>query len=292
MLEIFKFIVQRSYVAMLIAGVIGGLSQLILPFSIISSAIVSLYILRKGEQSGFWVLLVTAVIIYVLSFFIQGRPGLEFPVALILLVPVYVSSTVLRTSESQGLAIVAVGVCAAISAIGIQLYSGDAVGWWAEWLQTVVQGVKGATLEGFEANGTSQIMNGLIALLLGMASIISLLLARWIQAALYHPGGFKAEFQLIVIPRKILYASIVLISVFALLSKNLMYDMAIIASMMYFFQGLAIFHYTTEKKGYSSAYLLPPYILLFFIPQFAVVGLACVGVTDAFLNYRQLSKPL
>ncbi len=292
MLELIKSTIQRPYLAMLVAGVLGGLAQLMLPLSIVSSAMVCLFILRKGERAGFWVMLVAAVIIYQMSLVIESKPGLEFPIALILLVPAFISSSVLRTTQSQGLAIAAVGICAALLAIGVQIYSGNAVAWWAEWLRNAVQGVKGATVEGFEENGTLQIMNGLIAMLLGISTILSLLLARWIQAVLYHPGGFKEEFQLIMIPRKFLYLWLALLAVFAVFNINLMYDLAIIAAMMYLFQGLAIFHYTTEKKGYSSAYLLPPYILLFFMPQFAVVGLACVGVTDALLNYRKLSKPL
>lgn len=289
MLNVINLIIQRSVLTILVAGVIGGLSQLLLPLSIVSSALIGLYLLRKGERAGLWVLLFASIIIYQMSFLIPSRPGLAFPVALIILVPVYVSSSVLRTTQSQGLAIVAVGICAALLAIGIQLYSGDAVAWWAEWLQSAVQGVKGATVEGVEENGTLQIMNGLIAMLLGIASILSLLLARWMQAALFNPGGFKKEFQLIVIPRKVLYLWIAFVALFAVMQSSLMYDLAIIGAMMYFFQGLSIFHYTTDKKGYSSAYLLPPYILLFFMPQFVVVGLACVGVTDAFINYRKLA---
>ena len=73
MLELIKSTIQRPYLAMLIAGVLGGLAQLMLPLSIVSSAMVCLYILRKGERAGFWVMLVAAIIIYQMSLVIESK---------------------------------------------------------------------------------------------------------------------------------------------------------------------------------------------------------------------------
>ncbi len=289
MLEIAKFFMQRSYLALLIAGVLGGLAQLLLPLAVFSSAIVSLYLLRKGGQAGLWFALLTASVIYGLSVLIPGKPGLEFPVALMILPAAFICSWVLRASASQGLVVTAAGLFSAIMAIGIQIYSGDAVAFWQAWLQVAVQGVKGATVSGFEDNGTLQIMNGLMAMLFGTATLLSVLLARWMQSLVYNPGGFQSEFQQMRIPAKILLILLFAGIMFFVLQRNIMLDLLLIAAMMYCFQGLAIFHYTTRKKGYGSAYLLPPYLLLLLMPQFAVVGLACVGASDAFLNYRKLT---
>lgn len=285
-----QFIMQGRLRAIVIAGVLGGLSQSLLPLSLISAAIVSMYILRKGEAEGLVVLIGAAAIIYIMSFYIQSRPGLDFPVALILLVPVYICSRVLRATESQGYAIAAAAACSAIFAFAVQLITGDAVLWWEEWLKTAMAGVRGATYQGFEDDGTIFIMNGLIAMLLGLSTICSILIARWMQSIVYNPGGFRLEFQLIQIPRLFLYGLIVLILVFAALQSNLMSDLLIISSMMYFFQGLATLHYNVNKQKRSSAYLLPPYLLLLMVPHFVVIGLACVGVSDTFLNYRKLPR--
>ena len=287
-----KFIMQGRFRSLVTAGVIGGLSQLLLPLSLISSALVSLYILRKGEKEGLVVLVGAAAIIYFISFYVQSRPGLDFPVALILLLPVYLCSRVLRATESQGYAIATAAACSAIFAFAVQLISGDAVVWWGEWLKTAVVGVKGANYEGFEDDGTILVMNGLIAMLLGMSTIASVLIARWLQSALYHPGGFREEFQVIQIPRLFLYGLFILVMVFAALQSNLLYDLLMIAAMMYFFQGLATLHYNVNKKGRSNAFLWPPYLLLLILPHFAIIGLACVGVTDTFFNYRKLPRIL
>lgn len=285
-----QFIMKGQFRAILLAGILGGFSQRFPPLAIFSSVIVSMYIMRKGEAEGLVVLIGTAAITFVMSFYIESRLGLDFPVALGLLIPVYLCSRVLRATESQGYAITAAAACSAVFAFSVQLITGDAILWWSGWLETVVENVRGATYEGFEEDGTIMVMNGLVAILLGLSTISSILIARWMQSILYNPGGFKAEFQLIQIPRLFLYGLIVLILVFAALQSSLMGDLLIIGAMMYFFQGLATLHYNVNKQKRSSAFLLPPYLLLFMVPQFVVIGLACVGVSDTFLNYRKLPK--
>ncbi|WP_419641102.1 hypothetical protein [Thiolapillus sp.] len=130
---------------MLIAGILGGLSQRVLPLSLLSLVIVALFLLRKGGREGGMVALGSAAIIVALSFFIASRPGLAYPLALMLL---------LRATAAQGTAVAAAGGCAAAFAIAIQLLSGDAVAWWSDWLKTAVQGVEGASYQGFEDNGS------------------------------------------------------------------------------------------------------------------------------------------
>ena len=97
-----QFIMKGQFRAILLAGILGGFSQRFPPLAIFSSVIVSMYILRKGEAEGLIVLIGTAAITYVMSFYIESRLGLDFPLALVLLIPVYLCSRALRATESQG----------------------------------------------------------------------------------------------------------------------------------------------------------------------------------------------
>ena len=285
-----RFILQGRFRAMIIAGLLGGVAQILMPLSLVSSAIVGLVVLRRGEREGFVVLLGVTAIILVINQFVESRPGFDLPVTLLFLGPVFVCASILRITEAQGIAIAAASICAALFAIVIQVYTGDAVSWWGDWLKIVVQGVEGAKYQGFEDNGTLRMMNGLIAMLLSLAVIISLLLARWMQAQVYHPGGFGKEFQVLQIPGRVSTFVALLILILAVVQRQLMYDLIIIFGVMYFFQGLAILHHNNKKKGYSTAYLMPPYLLLIFIPHYVFVGMACVGISDLFINYRKLPK--
>jgi hypothetical protein len=280
---------RGRYQALLTAGIIGGLAQLMLPLALLSSAIVALYILRKGDKEGIFVLFGAAVIIMMVSFFVPSRPGLEYPLAIILLLPVYLCATILRSSASQGLMVTMATGCAVILAITIQVISGDAVAWWSEWLKIAVQGVEGASYQGFEDNNSIRFINGLVAMMLAMATCASLFIARWMQATLYYPGAFSKEFQLLQTPKRIIFFIVVMLAIAAVLNGNLMYDLAIISTTLYFFQGLAVLHYNAARqKGSPLFYLVPPYLVLTFVPHYAIVGLACVGVTDLWLNYRKL----
>ena len=286
-----EFVMRGPYQALITAGIIGGLAQLMLPLALLSSAIVGLYILRKGDKEGIFVLFGATIVIMIVSFFIQSRPGLSYPLAIILLLPVYLSTTILRATGSQGLMVVMAAGCAAVLAVAVQLLSGDAVAWWSGWLKVAVNGVEGATYQGFEESGSIQLINGLVAMMLGMATCASVFIARWMQSMLYYPGEFRKEFQVLQIPRKILFFIFVILGIAAILNRNLMYDLAIIATTLYFYQGLAVLHHNAAKqKGSPLIYLVPPYLVLTFAPHYAIVGLACVGVTDLWLNYRKLSK--
>ena len=290
MRELVRFILQGRFRAMIIAGLLGGAAQIFMPLSLISSAVAGLVVLRRGEREGFVVLLGIMVIILVINQFVESKSGFELPVTLLFLGPVFVCASILRTTEAQGMAIAAASIFAAFFAIAVQVFTGDAASWWGDWLKIVVQGVEGAKFQGFEENGTLRMINGLIAMLLSLAVIISLLMARWMQAQVYNPGGFGKEFQVLQIPRRVATAVVLLILVLAIVQRQLMYDLVIIFGVMYFFQGLAILHHNNNKKGYSTAYLLPPYILLLFMPHYVFVGMACVGISDLFINYRKLTQ--
>lgn len=290
MRELVKFILHGRFRGMIIAGLLGGAAQVLMPLSLMSSAIAGLLVLTRSEREGFVELLGITAIILLLNQFVQNKPGFDIPVTLLLLGPVFICTTILRITQAQGIAIAGAAIFAALFAIAVQVYSGDAVSWWGEWLKVVVQGVEGADYQGFEENGTLRLMNGLIALILCLAVIISLLLARWLQAKVYNPGGFAKEFQVLQIPGQVTAIVVVLIMIFAVLQSQLMYDLMIVFTLMYFFQGFAILHHNNNKKGYSTAYILPPYLLLIFIPQYVFVGMACVGISDLFINYRKLAK--
>ena len=283
-----EFIIYSRFRTIIIAGILGGLSQLMLPLSLLSLAIVALFILRKGEREGGYVLFGTAAVIVVMSFFIASRPGFTYPLVILLLLPVYICAVLLRLTAAQGVAVAAAGVCAAVFAIAIQLFSGDAVTWWSTWLKTAVQGVPGATYQDFQDNGSLLIMNGLIPLMLGLTAVASVLLGRWLQSLGYNPGEFRKEFYALKIPKAVVSGNIALLAVTAMFNQRLMIDVLIVSTLMYFFQGLAVLHYAAAKKKSGILYLAPPYFLLTVAPHYVIVGMACVGVTDILLNFRKL----
>ncbi len=284
------YVMRGPFQALGVAALFGLLSIQILPAAILCASIVALFILRKGHKNSLILFFGTIALSYLASRIIPGRPGLDFPIVILLLVPVWFSALILRATESQGLAISAAIFFAALFAIFIELYSGNAIQWWAEWLETAVIGVKNASYQQFADSGSLKIMNGLIASVLGICIVISLLLARWLQASLYHPGGFAIEFSNLIVPRQLVYIIGLILLVCFLINRHLFNDLLIVFSTLYFFQGLAILHFYVEKIKSNKSMLLPVYLLIFFVPQYAIIGLAGAGVMDTFLNFRKQLK--
>lgn len=289
MRRVAQFILQGPYQAIVLAGIVGGLAQMLFILAVPSAVAVALFVLRKGEKQGLPVLLGAALVSIAIGTLVDSRPGFDFPVALLLLLPAYFGAKVLRVGESQGLAIVALTACAALFAIAVQVLSGDAQQWWSDWLKIAVQGVPGASYEDFGTNIMPAI-NGLIALLLGLLSSACLLSARWLQALLFNPGGFGREFRVLVLPSRLAVIMLALLPVAAIISLDLFYDLLLVAVMPFFFQGLAVLQHGAEKKRLNSFLMSLPYILLLFMPQFVIVGCACLGGVDLFVNFRKLPR--
>jgi hypothetical protein len=285
-----SYVMKGPIHALSVSVLFGLLSIQILPAAVLCASIVALFTLRKGHKNSFILFFATVVLSYLASLFIPSRPGLDFPIVILLLVPVWISALILRATESQGLAISAAIFCAALFAIFIELYSGNAIQWWGKWLETAVTGVKNASYQQFADSGSLTIMNGLIASVLGIGIVISLLLARWLQANLFNPGGFAAEFNNLIIPKKLLYFISLILLICFLINRDLFNDLLIVFSILYFFQGLAILHFYVEKNKFNKSMLLPVYLLIFFLPQYAIIGLAGAGVMDTFLNFRKQLK--
>jgi hypothetical protein len=285
-----QFVLKGHYRAILLAGILGGAAQAMFLLALPSAAAVALFMLRKGEKQSFIVLLGASLLAVAAGLAVESRPGFDYPVALLLIFPACFGALVLRASASQGLAVASLSACSALFAFAVQVFSGDAAQWWSGWLKIAVQGVPGAQYEGFGSN-VMPVMNGLMALLLGLLSSACMLWARWLQAELFNPGGFGREFRELSLPPRTVGAIPAVLILAAALGLNLLYDMLVVAAMPFFFQGLAVLQHGAVKKRLNKFLTALPYLLLLFMPQFVIVGCACLGGVDMLFNFRKLPRP-
>lgn len=281
-----NFVMQGPFQALAVAGVLGILSQFVLPLALLSNSIIALYVLARRNMEWLAVAIGVSALVIGSSFFVEARPGIGFPLTLILTVPVVLCAKTLEITESQSLSILVAAICAVVLALTIQLVSGDAVQWWADWLKVAVNGVKNATYKGFVESGTLDLMNGLVAMMFVFAAVLTIFIGRWSQAILYNPGGFGKEFTRIRFSFPVLAGMVVILLVTAVINENLFKDFILVFTVPFFFQGMSVLHYTVNAMGRSQSYLWPPYLLLFFFPQYVIVGMAGVGLVDVFLNFR------
>lgn len=291
MREIAAFIMASRWRGVAVAGVCGLLGVFFIPLILLSAATVGLVTLRRGGWEGVLVMAAAAIIVEGVFLLLPPRPGFPFPLVLALWPPVWIGALVLRYTFSQGLSLAVIGVWVLIYVAMMHvLTKGDVEGFWEAWLAQAIANVPGATVEGFRRDGTLRLMNGLVAMAYFASAIVSLLLARWWQAILYHPGGFHAEFCQLRLPRWLLPVLVGVIWLAGYWSKILLADLMIVSMSIYLFQGLAVLHGIVSLRSLSSFWLVPAYALLVFLPQYAVIGLAFLGVVDSWLDFRRRAE--
>ena len=172
---------------------------------------------------------------------------------------------------------------------------GDPVPWWIERLQTLHDLLERAGLPVTDLSD-EQLLRDVAALLTGLvlASLLvgvlsSLLLARWWQSVLVHPGGFRDEFCSL----RLGYTT-GLLTLCAMLAARLasgttgelIAQLAMIMLVPYLLVGLAVIHSVVRQTGRSSGWLAAVYVLLALLPQ-ATLLLAGAGLLDTWVDFRR-----
>jgi hypothetical protein len=112
--------------------------------------------------------------------------------------------------------------------------------------------------------------------------ISCLVLARWWQAVLYNPGGFKTEFhQLRLEPGfAILLAGFILA---ALAGVPPLDSWLVIMSIAPLLSGLALMHYIVAYRKLGFNWLILAYLLALFISPIVIL----LGLIDSVMNFRK-----
>ncbi|MDD1650714.1 MAG: hypothetical protein LUO80_10030 [Methylococcaceae bacterium] len=278
--------VRNIWVAGAFAGIFGVMALRLPPFAIISSALVALVALREGWQRGALMAVIAGVIVSGGWWWLGSRPGLAFPLVFALWPPLLFMTAALRKSGTQGPALLVAGGVMLAFVLVMHVVTDDVVAFWHEWLKSAVASVPGATVKGFEENDTIRLMNGFMALFYGLCLMLALLLGRWMQSIVFHPGGFAPEFRQLTLPRWLLPLAVALIWAGGLWNKMLLADLLMISILLYFFVGLAVIHGVIAVRGLSLGWLVPVYLLIIFFPPQGLAGLALLGVVDTFVHFR------
>ena len=129
-------------------------------------------------------------------------------------------------------------------------------------------------------------MTGMLAASAVVGAVTSVLLARWWQSNLFHPGAFGGEFRALRLGRVAAGIVAVLCVVALVLPSMLLDGLTFVALSVYLFQGLAVAHGVVAHRGMGAAWLAGLYILgLVALPQM-ILALALLGVADAWIDFR------
>lgn len=253
----------------IIAVILLGLIPLV---NLLNPVVVGLIALRKGLQEV--VVICAWAILPLGAWAVAGDV-----VPLIMLIGITGLAVLLRESESWEftlLAAIAVGVCVEVY-FRLQPAVIDAL------MQQLDLYLQASNPQGLQIEEVRDVILSVIGAVYMFLSIVLLMLARWMQAVLYNPGGFKQEFHSLRIGQKVALALIVimLLSSFGIVVPE--------AWVLYFvlplmFLGIALVHSVVAKKNLSSMWLVTFYILL-MLPVVVQI-FVLLALVDSWYDFR------
>ena len=288
------YIMRGRMQAMMVASSLALLSLLLPPVSIVSSAAVALVTLRRGGTEGLYVLVCACLSAAVLGFFLFGSFQFALLYGLVLWLPIWLISCVLREGKHLSVAVEIAVLLGVVGVIGFYLYVEDPALLWNAILNQMVQPMiaSGSDVPVDEVRQSVQVfshyMTGGIAAGTVYGLLFGLFLARWWQSALYNPGGFREEFMSLRVHPKVAIGSILIAAVAWLMSgivSEICWNITILFVVLYTFVGAAILHAVFSSMK-TRRFMVPfMYITLVLVPHMIAV-VVIVGILDVWLDLR------
>lgn len=286
-----NYLISRRIQAVGAISVLTVLSWFVTPFAyLFSGTPVALITLRRGPVPGIQVIIGCFLVVGALALLAHINPMIAGVFAMGVWMPVWLLSLVLRWTEAQGMMVLVAGVMGMIFVVGMRLALHDVSAWWQSsmnaWFKSNVP-ADVATQYQHILHQAAPMMNAMVGGLLVATAVSTLLLARAWQSALFNPGGFRAEFFRLRLPRWMLLPGVLVIV--ALMSLNgsplqpALRDLVMVLLFMYVFQGLATVHRTVAGRRMSRAWLVVTYSMLLLVPD-VILFIACIGMADSLLG--------
>ncbi|MGR9051013.1 MAG: DUF2232 domain-containing protein [Gammaproteobacteria bacterium] len=273
------------------------LSLILLPLGILSSASVALVTLRRGASEGVWVSFSSLIAVSLLGLILFGNYQLTLFLGMVMWLPIWVISVVLRESRNFSLAIVTAMSIGILGVLFLYLYHGDPASMWYEHLQQMFKPMlesmqlqaanEKADLEQF-LERYSHVMTGVVASGFVLYELVfSLFIARWWQAVLFNPGGFKQEYLSLHSQRWLAAATLLVIATglsgFGFVSETAS-NVAVVLILLYMLTGAAVLHFILA--GTKSGHFWIPALYVALIIPHVMMLVAVIGLADTWLNFR------
>ena len=264
MARLAQYVMASEWRAALIASLL-----LFLPlFSRVGASVVALYALRRGVEKS---LLVTAAPLLCASSmaFVFGDPS----ILLVLAITIVLAAVLYRTLSwtlvlliGLGLSLVLVFLVGAVyeeTLKGLVVAIKEVV---APPAQLATLGVDSVTVDAWMAS----LSVGALSFVQIVSAIFALIFARAVQAQAYNPGGFKAEFEAVILPRCL--RSDAYLATTGFLIDPWMLRFTPVGALPLMFAGIALVHGLTSMRESRGLIIVFYAALVFFTPYLNVIG--------------------
>ncbi len=274
-----------------IIGILAGL---------ISTALFALVVLRKGGMEGLKVLFFSELVMGVFGAMLTGNALLGLAYGLLLWLPILPAALILREFSSLALAMESALALGVTIVIGFYSMVEDPAGYWKGKLMDLLQALSANAPESIDPvkmtgaiDPFTHYMTGAIVAESVLSLVLALLLARWLQAALYNPGGFRREFLNLRLHSVLVYAGLICILTGLIAGGGLIAELAwnVFGGFLVLFtiNGVSILHAVLEGKRHWIVIMYMAWFFLPFIPWFLPL-IAMLGMSDQWVNWRMRAK--
>ena len=293
-----RYIMRGRMQAILVAAVAAMLSLLLPPFNYLSSAVVGLVTLRKGWSEGL-IIIVGAGAATALFASLTPLDALHAVLlAAAIWLPVWMLALVLRRTVSLAATVGSAALAGGVIVVGAYLSLDNPAQAWRDVLERLIDlaqeqnELTAADTLGQMLMDAAPHMTGMLAAALVLGLLLSLFLARWWQAALYNPGGFRREFQALRLGRGFalvtigaVAASIAASGWFGEVAANVL----IVLVAAYLVHGLGLMHGIVAAKQIHTGWLITLYAVTLILPQSSLL-LAAGAFADSWMDIRARIK--
>lgn len=264
------------------------------PFAWLSAAMMALVMLSAGPAGALRVAVPALVISVAGGWLAIGSPYVPALTALASWLPVLLVAGVLRTTTRLDLALAAAAVVGWVIVLSVHAVAGDPAALWQGLLEGMIPAERMAP--DFDTDPArvaeligrvAPLMTGLVAASTVASCITALFLARWWQAALYNPGGFRGEFHQLRLGQAAAMVTAALMALSALTEAPLVFGLALVAGVVYLFQGLAVVHGLVAARGMHLGWLVGMYVLGVVLFLQMALALIIIGIVDAWVDLRR-----
>jgi hypothetical protein len=296
-----NFILRGRLQALLV--IVGGaaLTALLPIFNHVSGGALALATLRNGLRDGVLLTLLATLVTGAVAFLVAGETTRAniFLLMMVLLVwlPVLVTAKILRDSRSLGAALAAAFVVSAVVVIGFHVAVGDVVTWWRDLMQRTLVPLLEQAHTGLSAADLTKLVDTLAKVMTGVlgAAVLytvmtNLCIGRWLQAIVFNPGGFRAEFYALHLGRWMAGVALVLLALGNLTGgavSRIALDLLFLAGAVYSLQGLSLMHAVVAMTNAHIAWLVGVYVLMLFALPQVVLVLSAAGFVDSLMDFRR-----
>jgi hypothetical protein len=253
-----------------------------LMFSWLSAAVLALVTLRRGPGEGAYILAWAALP----AGFLLAMFGDVVPLGMI--VGTTAMAAILRWTASWQLTLCASSVFGVVIALAMMGFGVNSL----QEIASVFAEIIASWQSQLDAQGREVALKapglvtiaGMLGLVNAVSCILCLLLARWWQALLYNPGGFRAEFHGL---RFTPTASVTLVAlILGISTLGIEYrPWAVLFALPLCIAGLGFVHARAAHRGQGSGYLALFYLLWILLDPVKLIVMG-IAVADSWIDFR------